>query len=50
MGVDDAEGARLVLEIGDDARQHDVLDDVSEASGVKGVAVIHARALRHVTA
>jgi hypothetical protein len=50
MGVDDAERARLVLEIGDDARQHDVLDDIGEVAGMEGVAVIHARALRHVTA
>jgi hypothetical protein len=29
------------------AAQHGVLDDVCEVSGVKGVAVIHARWLRH---
>ena len=47
MGVDDAEGGRLLLQIGQDAHQHDVLDDIGEAAGVKGVTIVHARGLRH---
>jgi len=43
MGVDDAERARLVLQICQDAREHDVLDDIGEAAGVKGVAVVHGK-------
>ena len=41
MGVDDAERRRLFLQIGQNAHQHDVLDDVGKAAGVKGVTVIH---------
>ncbi|MFK4584244.1 hypothetical protein ABIF83_007721 [Bradyrhizobium ottawaense] len=47
MGVDDAERPRLVLQIGDDARQHDVLDDIGEVAGVEGVTIIHGGELRH---
>ena len=42
MGVDDAEGGRLLLQVKQDAHQHDVLDDVGKAAGVKGVTVVHA--------
>src|SRR5690606_23491948 len=41
MGVDDAEGAGLALQVLDDARQHRMLEHVGEVSGVEGVAVIH---------
>jgi len=41
MGVDDAEGGGLFLQMTEDAHQHDVLDDVGKAAGVKGVTVIH---------
>ena len=41
MGVDDAKRRRLLLQIGQDAHQHDVLDDVGEAAGMKGVTVVH---------
>src|SRR4029077_5446718 len=41
VGVDDAEGGRLVLQIDQDAHQHDVLDDVGKSPGVKGVTVVH---------
>ena len=41
MGVDDAEGRRLVAQMHQHAAQHRVLDDVGEISGVIGVAVVH---------
>ena len=41
MGVDDAEGGRLVLQVSQDARQRDVLDDIGEVAGVEGVAIVH---------
>src|SRR5258708_29813978 len=41
MGVDDAERSRLVLQIGEHAHQHDVLDDIGKAAGMKGVTVVH---------
>ncbi|WLA47105.1 hypothetical protein QIH80_36260 [Bradyrhizobium elkanii] len=41
MGVDDAERRLLVLQIGEHAHQHDVLDDVGKAAGMKGVTVVH---------
>src|SRR6266404_2489737 len=42
MGVDDAKRSLLVLQIGENAHQHDVLDDVGKAAGVEGVTVVHA--------
>ena len=50
MGVDDAKGGRLFLQIDQDAHQHDVLDDVGEAAGVKGVTVVHGERVTHVIA
>src|SRR5882757_5103018 len=41
MGVDDAKRLVLLSEIVEQARQHDMLDDVGEISGVVGVAVVH---------
>ena len=41
MRVDDPERRVLALEIFDDARQHDVLDDVGKIPGVIGVPVVH---------
>src|SRR5205085_1103228 len=41
MAVDDAKGGRLLLQIKQDAHEHDVLDDVGEIAGVEGVAVVH---------
>ena len=41
MGVDDAKRRRLLLQIGQDADQHDVLDDVGEVAGMEGVAIVH---------
>jgi hypothetical protein len=41
MGIDDAEGRRLFLQVGDDACKRRVLDDIGEISGVERVAVIH---------
>src|ERR1700737_4554753 len=43
MGVDDAKRRRLVLQIGENAHQHDVLDDVGKAAGMKGVTVVHGK-------
>jgi hypothetical protein len=42
MGVDHAEGGGLLLQMKQDAREHDVLDDIGEVAGVKGMAVVHA--------
>src|SRR5437660_10212945 len=42
MGIDHAERGRLVLQVDEDAHQHDVLDDVGEAASMKGVSVVHA--------
>src|SRR5690348_12270710 len=47
MGVDDTERSRLLLKMEQDAHQHDVLDDIGKAAGMKGVTVVHARGLRH---
>ena len=44
MRVDDPERRVLALEVFDDARQHDVLDDVGEIPGVIGVPVVHENA------
>jgi hypothetical protein len=41
MGVDDAKRSLLVLQINENAHQHDVLDDVGKAAGMKGVTVVH---------
>src|SRR4030095_1288638 len=41
MGVDDAKGGRLLLQIKQDAHEHDVLEDVGETAGVEGMAVVH---------
>src|SRR5207253_6733787 len=43
MAVDDAKRRRLVLQMREDAHQHDMLDDVGKAAGMKGVTVVHAR-------
>ena len=43
MGVDDAKRRRLVLQVQEKTRQHDVLDDVSKIPGVKGVAVVQKK-------
>ena len=40
-------GGRLFLQIGQHAHQHDVLDDIGKAAGVKGVSVVHGEELRH---
>ena len=45
MGVDDAEGRRLLLQVDEDAHQHDVLDHIGKAAGVKGVTIVHGSAL-----
>src|SRR4030081_4161052 len=42
MGVDDAKRRRFVMQIGENTHQHDVLDDVGKAAGMKGVTVVHA--------
>jgi hypothetical protein len=44
MGVDDAKRGLLFLQIGQHARQHDVLDDIGKAAGMKGVSVVHGKA------
>ena len=49
MGIDHAEGGWLFLQIDEDARQHDVLDDIGEISGVKGVTVVHAKGCYDIT-
>src|SRR5882672_7501588 len=49
MGVDDAKRSRLVLQIGENAHQHDVLDDVGKAAGMEGVTVVHGAAVRHAS-
>jgi hypothetical protein len=41
MGVDHPECVVLALHVGDDRRQHRVLQHVGEISGMVGVAVIH---------
>ncbi len=41
MAVDDAKRGRLVVQVGENAHQHDMLDDVGKAAGVKGVTVVH---------
>ena len=46
MTVDDAERRRLLLQMGQDADQHDMLDDIGKVAGVKGVSIIHAPAVR----
>ena len=43
MGVDDAKRLVLLLQILDQPRQHDMLDDVGEISGMIGVTIIHAQ-------
>src|SRR5450755_3369257 len=48
MGIDDAKRRLLVLQIGQNAHQHDVLDDVGKAAGMKGVTVVHGERLRTV--
>ncbi len=50
MRVDDAERRRLQLQVLDDERQHGVLDDVREISGVVGVAVVHGPRLERAGA
>ena len=45
MRVDDAERLVLALEIGDDARQHGVLDHIREVSGMEGMAIVHLEGL-----
>src|SRR5205823_10964536 len=50
MGVDDAERGRFVLQIGENAHQHDVLDDVGKAAGMKGMTVVHGNRNYHVVA
>ena len=47
MGIDDPKGSRLFLQIGQHPHQHDVLDDIGKAAGVKGVSVVHGEGLRH---
>jgi hypothetical protein len=42
MAVDDAEGGRLFLQMKQDTHQHDVLDDVGKAAGMKGVTVVQS--------
>ena len=44
MGVDHPERRRFLLQVRDDARERGVLDDVGEAPGVEGVAIVH----RHI--
>ncbi|EPF84290.1 hypothetical protein L273_00701 [Brucella abortus B10-0091] len=41
MGIDDAKGLLLALQIFDDTGQDDVLDDICKISRVIGVTVIH---------
>ena len=41
MGVDDAERGRLLAQVMQDTAQHRVLEDIGEAAGMEGVAVIH---------
>jgi len=43
MGVDDAEGRRLLAQMHENAHQHRVLDHIGEIAGVKVVAIIHGR-------
>ena len=43
MGIDDAKRGLLVLQIGEHAHQHDVLDDVGKTAGMKGVTIVHGR-------
>jgi hypothetical protein len=50
MGIDDAEGGLLLMQIGENTHQHDVLDDVGKATGVEGVTVVHGRGLRRLAA
>jgi len=40
MGVDEAKGRFLALEMKEDARQNRVLEDVGEIAGVKGVSIV----------
>src|SRR6185436_410117 len=42
VGVDDAEGGRLALEVPDDEREHNMLQHVREVAGMVGVAVVHS--------
>ena len=44
MAVDDAKRGRLVMQIAENPHQHDVLDDVGKAAGMKGVTVVHGQA------
>ena len=46
MGVDEAEGRLLALEVNKDAREDRVFEDVGETAGMKGVAVVHDRETR----
>ena len=41
MRIHDTEGFVLAFQIFDQARQHDMLDDVSEISGMIDVAIVH---------
>ena len=41
MAVDHAETGGLAPQIGEDARQHDMLVDVGEITGVKRVLIVH---------
>lgn len=40
MGVDEAEGAFLAVQINDDAGQNGVLEHIGEIAGMKGVAIV----------
>ena len=41
VGVDHPEGCVLALEVGDQQRKDDVLDDIDEAAGMERMAVVH---------
>lgn len=41
MGIEHAEGCRLALEVDETARQHRMLDDVGEVTGVVDMPIIH---------
>jgi hypothetical protein len=42
MGIDNAKGLFLALEIEHNSRQDDVFDHIGEIAGMIGVSVVHA--------
>src|SRR5204863_10047547 len=43
MGIDHAKRGLLLLQIEENAHQHDMLDDIGKATGVKSMAIVHGR-------